>query len=264
MGSFPKRKRSSGSEHFFSKNHQLTEVIPAADDSYFIVACYEKFNGSRLRFREVEEEGKWELVEEWGKTIGQLHRITKEYTPSNQVKRPDWNEEELLKIEEFVKSPPQKVLQYRDNVIEQINQLAINSDVFGLIHSDIHSGNFLIENGKINVFDFDDCSYHWFASDIAIALYYTMLGRDYHKEDNREAIANRFLEHFLKGYKTENTIPREAIESIPLFLRLRDIVLYAVINKKLDPDTLDENDRLFIKMVTERVLSQQIIVDLQL
>lgn len=260
---FLKENGAQVPEHYYSTYGKLAEAIPAEDSSYFIVACYQKFNGTPLKFQEVEDEGKWELVEEWGKTIGQLHRITKEYTPTDGIKRPSWKEEELLNLEETIQNPSEKLLEYRNRIVDHLDQLPVNTDLFGLIHSDIHAGNFLVDNGKINVFDFDDSSYHWFASDIAIALYYTMLSRDFRRNDKREEVAQQFLEHFMKGYETENQLPDHALQSIPYFLQLRDIVLHSVLNKKLDPATLNENDKRFIQMVNDRIEAQQPIVDVK-
>ncbi|HWO75287.1 MAG TPA: phosphotransferase [Bacillus sp. (in: firmicutes)] len=258
--SYLKEKGARVPEHYYSINHNLTEEIQAEDGSYFIIACYEKFDGSRVKWMEIEDEGNWTIVEEWGRTIGQLHRITKDYSPISDLKRLSWRDEELLQTEKYVESPVPEVIQYRDLVLSQLEELPVNQDVYGLIHSDIHTGNFLIENGKINVFDFDDCSYHWFASDIAIALYYSILSRDFQKSDDREQIAKKFLDHFLKGYETENHLPESALETIPVFLRLRDIVLYAVLQKKWDLNSLDEHQTTFYNMIESRVLSQTPIV----
>ena len=261
--SYLKEKGASVPEHYDSINHKLTEEIKAEDGSYFIVTCYEKFEGSRVKWSEIEAEGKWEIVEEWGRTIGQLHRITKDYSPKIGLKRLSWKDEELLQIEEWIANPIPEVIQYRNQILSQLEQLSVNRDVYGLIHSDIHLGNFLIEDGKMNVFDFDDCSYHWFASDIAIALYYSILSRDFQKTDEREQIAKKFLDHFLKGYEKENLLPADALETIPIFLRLRDIVLYAALQKKWDLDALDEHQTTFFNMIESRVLSQQPIVQVK-
>ncbi|MET3698980.1 Ser/Thr protein kinase RdoA (MazF antagonist) [Bacillus oleivorans] len=255
-----KEKGARVPQHYYSIHHNLTEEIQAEDGSYFIVACYEMFEGSRIKWTEIEEEGNWEIVEEWGRTIGQLHRITKDYSPKDALKRLSWRDEELLQIEAWMENPDPEIVQYRDQILRQLEALPVNRNVFGLIHSDVHTGNFLVKDGKINVFDFDDCSYHWFASDIAIALYYSILSRDFQKSEEREEIAKMFLSHFLIGYETENHLPDSALQTIPIFLQLRDIVLYAVLQKKWDLSSLDDHQTTFFNMIESRVQSQQPIV----
>jgi len=59
-----------------------------------------------------------------------------------------------------------------------------------LIHTDVHAGNFFVDDGRITVFDFDDSSYQWFASDIAIALYYTIWRKfDGHEQREKDTYA---------------------------------------------------------------------------
>jgi Ser/Thr protein kinase RdoA (MazF antagonist) len=43
-------------------------------------------------------------------------------------------------------------------------------DGYGLLHTDLHHGNFFVDEGRITAFDFDDIGYNWFASDIAVLL----------------------------------------------------------------------------------------------
>ena len=53
-----------------------------------------------------------------------------------------------------------------------LDSLPKDDDCYGLIHADIHQGNFFVdENDNITIFDFDDCHYHWFAYDLAVPLF---------------------------------------------------------------------------------------------
>ena len=73
-------------------------------------------------------------------------------------------------------------------------------EVITLIHFDAHEMNyFLDETGIPNLFDFDDCTYNWFANDIAMVLFYIVIG-----EKDQQAFTLNFMRQFIKGYKREN------------------------------------------------------------
>lgn len=106
---------------------------------------------------------------------------------------------------------------------------------YGLIHTDVHSGNFFVDdNGNITIFDFDDCSYMYFISDIAIALFYCLLSPD--TVENKITFSYEFLDHFFRGYREENHLDYKWIKLLPDFLKLRELELYVVIYRSCDMD----------------------------
>jgi len=90
------------------------------------------------------------------------------------------------------------------------------------------------EKGEITLFDFDDCTYSWFINDIAIVLFYIVMG-----QKDQSSFTREFMTYFLKGYCQENQIETEWLIDIPLFLKLREIDLYAVIHRSFDVENID-------------------------
>ena len=85
----------------------------------------------------------------------------------------------------------------------------------------MHPWNFYINGDKINVFDFDDAVYGWFALDIGLALYHGLWwGR---MNDAGKDFTNNIIENFLKGYLSANSISDFWISKIPLFMKFRQI-----------------------------------------
>ncbi|PLT28518.1 phosphotransferase enzyme family protein [Peribacillus deserti] len=243
--------------HFVSANGCLIEPLEAADGTVFYVSSFEKLPGRQIAWKEVEKNLK--IAYSWGKSLGLLNRLSKTY---NNVKcfRPQWDEEELFDIEQYKPDITKHILNYRDEILLQISTLPKNSDTYGLIHSDLHHGNFLYDQGRIHIFDFDDSAYHWFASDIAMPLYYIVMQRDFTTKETRQEFIHAFITSFLEGYSTENILPEKLAESIPLFLKLRDVVLLSVLYKKFDFEKLDDHDRLFFNTVKDRVDRKETIV----
>ncbi|WP_160118376.1 phosphotransferase enzyme family protein [Bacillus sp. V59.32b] len=247
-------------EHFTSINGRYIESAQAVDGTEFYMSCYEKLPGSQVGWRELESDQ--ELARKWGAAIGKMNKITKTYHHPAGITRPHWDEEELFEIEKIKPEIDEKVIAYRDQVVSAISNLPKTNDNYGLIHSDLHSGNFLVHDGKLNLFDFDDCAYHWFASDIAIPLYYIVFQRDLHTLEGRDEFAKRFFTGFLEGYQKENDLLVGIIETIPLFLRLRDIVLLSVLYKKFDFSRLNEQQKNFFEAVKGRVERQEAIINI--
>ena len=105
-----------------------------------------------------------------------------------------------------------------------------------MIHFDMHGGNFFVDGtGSINLFDFDDCHYSWFAYDVAISLFYVVMGAE-----NEAESALDFLRNFIIGYQIENQFRAEWLKQIPVFLKMREIDLYAIIHRSFDLDTTDD------------------------
>ncbi|MCM3690078.1 phosphotransferase enzyme family protein [Neobacillus niacini] len=246
---------------FTSSKNQLIETLPGDDGSSFYACLFSKVPGNPVKIK--SNEFNEQLFIAWGKAIGQMHSVTKDYMPRKHVKlRPSWEEEELLDIENYVPKE-NEIIKNTKLLIKELELLSRSKENFGLIHSDIHSGNFFYDGESVHIFDFDDCSYHWFASDIAIPLYYSILyGYQDVSEREREQFAMNFLAHFIKGYEHYNALPCGWEEQLPLFFRLRDVTLYSVLHKKISPEERDENINKMLEVLKSRIIKKEPIVKL--
>ncbi len=216
-----------------SSKGNYVEKITQQDSTYFLIAAFQKAEGLFLnKNKHLLTDS---LIIEWGKLVGRLHRLTKEYLPtSKERRRPVWSEY-IPKIEEYL-NKELVALKRAKEIIQTIESLPKDRDSYGLIHYDIHQSNFLISDGKITLFDFDDSEYNWFIADIAVILF-TALWAKLNGERSREEFISDFLIKFLKGYNQENNLSNWWVNKIALFLRMRHILLYAVIIRehKLNP-----------------------------
>ena len=87
----------------------------------------------------------------------------------------------------------------------------------------------------ITLFDFDDCLYGHYIYDIAMVFFYSTMS-----DDDPLAEVHRLLGPFTDGYVEETTLTRDIIKAIPLFMKLREIDLYAVIHRSFDLETTDD------------------------
>ena len=214
-----------------SHENRLVEVFPDGAGGIFIAAAFEKAPGEPHRGQE------WpgSLLGEYGRQIGRMHYLATTYQPADlDWKRPDWDDPIHLDAVAFI---PEKEI--RDRYWEataRIQALPRDGGAFGLIHRDPHRGNFFVDqSGGITFFDFDDSSYSWFVEDIALILFYAVMGQ----EDPEEFI-HRFLDGFLPGYFSAYPLEDKWFREIPAFMKLRELDLYAVIHRSFDVENLTD------------------------
>ncbi|PLS06362.1 phosphotransferase enzyme family protein [Neobacillus cucumis] len=240
-------------------NGELIQTEPAADGTSFYACLFSKVKGEPVKIN--SHKFNKDLFYAWGREIGKMHLVTKQYQPEKGASlRSLWFEEELLRVEEYFPDEPE-IIENTHQLIAELHRLPQNVDNFGLIHSDIHSGNFFYDGNEIHVFDFDDSNYHWFVSDIAIPLYYSIFSCYTNaNEDEKTEFAHFFLSHFTRGYEVHHPLPEKWQDQLSLFLRLRDITLYSVFHKKIAPE--DRNDRLnqILREIKKRIIQREAIV----
>ena len=221
-----------------SKQGRLVETVESGNGTHFLATLFEKAPGRP------PQKADWQpdLFLSMGKFMGKLHYLSKTFLPSQERFRRYDIEADFVEMENIGRKHlpvgDEPVLQsYRDTV-RRISQLPRDNHSYGLCHVDFHRGNFFVTpEGKITLFDFDDCQYAWFVYDIAMALFYAVS----HNCISHTALdeAGTFLSFFWRGYSAENALSPDWLEKIPLFLRLREIDLYMIIHRSMDLDNLD-------------------------
>ena len=172
----------------------------------------------------------------YGQVLGRIHRLTKDYVPTDPVwRRFDWDAPGNLEIEDWLPSSETAVLQKFQELMPYFRTLPKDRDGYGLIHQDAHGGNFFVHEGQITLFDFDDCVYGWFIYDIAMVFFYELMWR----VADRAAV-ERFCHEFMAGYRHENDLDSKWLAAIPYFLKLREIDLYTLIHRSFDMENLDD------------------------
>jgi Ser/Thr protein kinase RdoA (MazF antagonist) len=94
-------------------------------------------------------------------------------------------------------------------------ELGTASDVFGLIHSDLHQENYLFHRGGVRAIDFDDCGWGHFVYDLAVTL-----SELQHLPDSAALRAG-----LLRGYRAVRPLPAEYERYVDVFSALRVLKL---------------------------------------
>jgi Ser/Thr protein kinase RdoA (MazF antagonist) len=204
-----------------SKNQRFTETFPVGD-SYFTAAAFEFAPGQLIENADPSE---WNptLFQNLGRIMGKLHKATKEYAPLHlKQKRKHWYEDDLIQhASDYLPVDQQSAAQELAEIMEQFNQLETNRDQYGLVHNDVNPTNFHVDNGRITIFDFDDCAYNWFINDVAVAmpLYSSMFS----KPDWENRLCE-YIVWFMRGYEEENHLDDKWLNLLPICMRLQNLI----------------------------------------
>lgn len=235
-----------------SGSGEFVRTIPASDGSSFIATAFDWAPGDHVR----RDSGEWtpELFRSWGRITGMMHARTKDYLPSDPaIRRPSWADDDLLDAERHLPALQEQPRRIAAQYKAWLRELPADRDSYGLIHTDLHLGNFFLHQGEIIAFDFDDASYYWFIFDIVIPIYYLLIGIPADQKDAQKEFVREFFSNFMAGYEEHNRLDPFWFSTIHRFLRYRDLQLYIFCHKKFDFDNLTARQRSFFDRVTHNL-----------
>ncbi|MGX6443352.1 phosphotransferase enzyme family protein [Neobacillus sp. K501] len=206
--------------------------IETINKQYRVVA-FERVEGKPV---DVMDDTVWnaQLFYQWGNVIGKMHSAVKHL----KLSRPEWTAKEPDVLNLLPKIASEQVKEQYIKLLTSLKNFDKNTDLFGLIHNDFHQGNIFVNEGKMTIFDFDDCAYHWFAYDLAVSYYHAYWQATAFTPEKTE-FSTVFWDNFLSGYKQARPINKEMILQIPIFLKIREIFLYVLFLEKWDMSHLE-------------------------
>lgn len=199
-----------------------------------------------ITLRGIDGEELLDYLQEIGSIAAKLHRQVQEWTGEKNIVRFTWNYEDLLgkdaRVGDWRKHPrlseeERRVYEKAEQIIgKKLEQYGKKPENYGLIHSDLNINNILVDQGNVQVLDFDDCGYGWFLYDLSTSV----LEYD---EGIRDKIAA-----WLKGYQKERKLTETDRSMIPTFIVMRKIVRIGWIASHMENDT--------VKKVTDKYYEQ--------
>lgn len=153
------------------------------------------------------------VMEQVGQITAHLHRAAREFDDSITAKnfRPNHHYDQTLATEhrEWIAEHATEIgvenvgLLHAavDYVVAQLDQVGKDRANYGLIHSDLHFGNFLVYQGQVSVIDFDQLGWGHYNFDIACVMI--------ELQDEPDDFDERWT-HFLQGYQTVAPLPFQA------------------------------------------------------
>ena len=212
---------------------QLVEAIEDGQGGQFLATAFVKAKG-----RPPWEVG-WtpERYEAYGRLLGGMHALAETYQPADPAwKRPEWDDPSMEFVERYLPESERAAKQKYRELCTHLDSLPKAPSCYGLIHQDAHEANLLMDAaGHLTLFDFDDCVYSWYANDIAISLFYIAL-----EAEDQPAFTRGFMTDFLRGYRQVYRLEPRWLAEIPVFLKMRELELYAVIHRDFNVQAIDD------------------------
>ncbi|KQC13305.1 MAG: hypothetical protein APR63_08945 [Desulfuromonas sp. SDB] len=226
----------------------LVETVKVRHQDFQVVS-FGKLEGKILEDEDVTDE----FIPKWGQAVGKLHALTKDYQPLHpDCRRFEWcDEDDIVNLYKYIPVREKLVRSKFRILIEKLKNLPQDRDSYGLIHSDIHYGNFLVKDGKIGIFDFDDSMYSWFMLDIATIWYWALYLPQ--GDDDKKGYMNNFKNLFLEGYRRENEIDEWWLDKISLFLQYQEMLLFTYMCRIYNLNKLTENQQELLNKYKNRI-----------
>lgn len=245
-----------------SRAGNWVESILLDEHACFLAYAFEKVPGFMYPDADVVEFPEPALVE-WGRLFGMMHKLSSRYQPSDPAwSRLGWEHDDLLDYQSLIPADQPLVWHRYEEMIAALNSLPRDPEVFGLIHGDLHHGNFFDDNGRLIVFDFDAAHHIWFIADIANALI-NCLPLPRSETVKRLEFAIHFLTHLMKGYAIEKAVDQAWLDRIPLFLKLCELLGYSYFHKYWDFSQLSERRQTVLAEVRRRIENNIPVVEFE-
>ncbi|WP_417383440.1 phosphotransferase enzyme family protein [Gimesia sp.] len=208
-----------------SRRGELLETI-GLDEGAMHVCCFKRFGGRQLDPTNTAE---WndELFLKLGRALGRIHRASDQLQlPVDRDRRP-WYE---IKLGQFPDPLPEI---FNPVVVDAMREFTDDCRSrptvprhYGLVHRDFHAGNFLVEEGKVQVIDFDLGCYGWRAMDLAVLLFIYYYYPSLQVPGACAETAGHVLAKLVEGYREEYTIDREQLETVADMIMLNTVSNY--------------------------------------
>lgn len=203
-----------------SKNGRSVEKVET-DLGTFHAVVFAGLQGSQVALEELSSA----QFEVWGATLGKLHALMHVYSDARLAARGTWRDHLTMACLYLPNDEP--VVQAElEHIASRLSALPVTETNYGLIHGDFELDNLFWQDDTIAVLDFDDCSYYWYAADVAFAL-----------RDLFEAgvdLSNASFRAFIRGYSEHYSLDEELISHVPTFMRLAKLISYAKLVRAMD------------------------------
>ncbi len=243
---------------FPSRRDELIEVIDS-DHGLFIITCFERLAGVEPDPSKPE---RWsdQMFEQLGAIMARLHQASYEaaWNPANLPRR-GWREESVAQNFHFYVPVGEKsVHEAFDRVLGKLDALPRSRDSFGLIHADLNHSNFFLTPVGLNIFDFDDSCYCWFAYDLLVPIFHFPVA----EQEVMNARAQQTLRSLIRGYESVRRFNPAWLELLPLLFQWRDLLTYGLFHEQLEIEELPEKMRRTFLAMRARIESDRPIAEI--
>lgn len=224
------------------KDGQWLSEIPAPEGTrYGVLFYYTK--GDRP---EINEENCYII----GKTLGSLHNVTDTFTSKNQrsfeLNLTHLLDEPATLITSILQNLcSDKEVIFNKTITNLKTYLRENNNLdYGFCHGDFHNFNMHVYDRKLEVFDFDCCSFGFRAYDVSVFLW--------NLKQNYSNLESSCWDAFMNGYLSQKCMTDKNIKEVIKFVTIRRIWFMGILLKNDDIwGTIWRNQSNFEKFISQ-------------
>lgn len=225
------------------------------EEETFWACCFKKIQGAKVAAIEWNHRH----FERLGNLLGLLHKQGKGYAARDDLSYRHWDEIPEFKGFTYFPDDERQLRVLHDEVVRQIKTLAQHTSNYGLIHYDVHHGNYLLTKGQeVVLFDFELLCKSWYIHDVAITLYYAC---NHPASKSYSSFNAYFLSHFWRAYEHHHSIAEHEKEKIPLFLLYRDLMVYGYLLQIWGNKELNLQEQAYKARVEDSIAARRMIID---
>lgn len=136
------------------------------------------------------------------------------------------------------------LLEAREKIRGALSRYGTASDRYSVIHADLHSGNVLIDDGRLTVIDFDDTGFGWHMYDIAVAL----------KHQHGGPLYPAVRDALLRGYRSVRALSAGHEAMLEMFLLIRGMAVIGWLLQR--PELSSAEHREYLRRTRAMVVEQ--------
>ncbi|MEM1252811.1 MAG: phosphotransferase [Cyanobacteria bacterium P01_H01_bin.21] len=204
------------------QNRWITQVAGDRTTETFYCSLLHWVEGEIL-----QSERTLQQAHQLGVLMAQLHQHSQQWDTPQNFSRPTYDRNRfnasLAKLypaisQELISAENYAVLESAVNqVLEMMESLDHNQEVWGLIHADLHDGNYLSHGDEFRPIDFARCGFGYYLYDVASTLQY---------------LSPAVRASFFEGYQTSQKLPENYIRIVEGFfiMAIIDVLSFHVSN----------------------------------
>lgn len=181
------------------------------------------------------------VLKELGRQIGKLHRLSRKFEeihPTRYIN--DWYENEEYAFLKYIPEEENTIRDVAQEILSTIKNMPNDSSNYGLLHGDLWLENILVDQDlKLSMVDFQDCEKNYYIFDLAVPIYsaieYSFVGGG-----NIIEYGRGITKAIIEGYQEENNLPKEMLDKLPLFIKLKEIFEYSLMHMYWNKENLTE------------------------
>lgn len=210
-----------------SMNDKFVELISYQDDVYLISAWQKIPATAREDLHPCELR---EFYQNWAILLAQTHRLSPQYHRKTPL---HWHSEWHSCHDSLRDNDVRTVFRALKSKLDSRKTSPVN---FGIIHNDAHPKNILESANGLYLIDFDRCCAHFFAQDIANAIYSEFSRINFHSNHSATSaeMVENFLKPFLRAYLQAYPLPADDLRDLEDFLLYRQIIMFSIFYREIE------------------------------